>query len=1022
MRRTSRTLLATSIAIAVVSAASCERNEKPERSTFYQRQIEPIINASCTPSSSLSACHQMVDDRGNVLGNLDLTSYANLNKRRDLLVKYGPYGEPGLLLKVLPPYQIRLTSWDDSEPRFVTTDIGHAGFSPLDFSAQSYIILSQWIEGGATENNAPPDTVEYEFAPCSATLGRDALFDPNVEPSSEDYAQFASKVNPVLTKNCAAGNCHGSPANSLYLTCGETEEQKRWNYFAAGDYVSTTTQNSEILRRGLEPSQGGTYHEGGTIFTSINDPDYQSIQSWAELKGGPTNVPTDPGFFFFESRVQPMLVKRGCMMLGCHSPTMFHDYRLRGGSGGHFGLPASRTNYELSLEQLALEAPNVNSSRLVKKNLLLEEGGILHRGGSLFGSGGDPSACDAEAATNGPLDEQDPYCVISTWFELEKAERMQSALGLTAIVYVRRPPHSGHEAPQDYADFTAGAEVVRHAVQLGVDGSLTLTSETSLSQLCGLDPTTSQARRPAVSWDGQRIAFSARTGADAAYRIYVVEADGSCQVEPTIDRTPTLDSGDPYDDRGELIHNFDPAFASDGRIVFTSTRGNTMNVERIGYHGPTRTPADPSKLNANLYVLEDGNVRQLTFLLNQELTPAFMRDGRIIMVAEKRATNFYQLAGRRMNLDGGDYHPLFGQRSSIDYNQFTDVVELADKNLAAILSDRGASHGAGALAIINRSIGVDQLSSDPADYLHDPAAMDWPNPDFYQKSVRLFDRRATGKLEGTQGAFRNPSPLPDGRLLVSYDADVTNLASFNSSFDIAIADPSSGELTILLASDRDLVWPVAVYARPPQKIFESRPDEANANTFVYNDERRDRSQVTFLDLPLLASLLFQNTRSRRLIPDGGLVEVWENLPPEPGVVSFDTGGQFVDTDEFGQYYLRRHRLGVPQLYEDGSARIVIDGGAPITLAVTTDLAGEAEPRLHFQREEMQFYPGEYAHQSFRREFFNGLCGGCHGSLSGLETDIAANPDVLTRASEVIAASRNPTNLREGGTIQGPPFD
>ena len=62
----------------------------------------------------------------------------------------------------------------------------------------------------------------------------------------------------------------------------------------------------------------------------------------------------DAGFEFFASRVQPMLVKRGCMMLGCHSPTMFHDYRLRGGSAGHFGLAATRRNYNLTLEQVAL--------------------------------------------------------------------------------------------------------------------------------------------------------------------------------------------------------------------------------------------------------------------------------------------------------------------------------------------------------------------------------------------------------------------------------------------------------------------------------------------------------------------------------------------------------------------------------------------------------------------------------------------------------------------------------------------
>src|SRR6185436_7907455 len=146
------------------------------------------------------------------------------------------------------------------------------------------------------------------------------------------------------------------------------------------------------------------------------------------------------------------------------------------------------------------------------------------------------------------------------------------------------------------------------------------------------------------------------------------------------------------------------------RIVFASTRGNVLNTEAFDYHGPTRTPADPSRWNANLYVLEGAAIRQLTFVLNQEILPSMMSDGRLIFSAEKRAPGFYQLAGRRQNLDGGDYHPLYAQRSTIDFNQLTGVVELADKNFAMILSERGAAHGAGTLAVVNRSIGVDELS------------------------------------------------------------------------------------------------------------------------------------------------------------------------------------------------------------------------------------------------------------------------------------------------------------------------
>ena len=40
-----------------------------------------------------------------------------------------------------------------------------------------------------------------------------------------------------------------------------------------------------------------------------------------------------------------------------------------------------------------------------------------------------------------------------------------------------------------------------------------------------------------------------------------------------------------------------------------------------------------------------GTIRQLTFLLNQEMLPSFMRDGRVIMTTEKRAPEFRSSTG-----------------------------------------------------------------------------------------------------------------------------------------------------------------------------------------------------------------------------------------------------------------------------------------------------------------------------------------------------------------------------------------
>jgi hypothetical protein len=993
---------------ALLGLTGCERKEQTEQTNFYQRRIGPILEQSCAEGPAKAGCHVRADDKGNALGNLSLESYDDIEHRKDLLVNYGPYGMPGLLVKVAPTFKLALTNWKSSEPSIINSNIAHVGGSLIDITSTSFTQLSTWMENGAAENNARQVEKHYDKGACSDTLGVDPAFDPNSDPPAADFATFKDRVNPVLGQSCAASNCHGAAPNSLHLTCGTTPQEVRWNYFAAQDYVSTDPPLSEIVRRPLSAAVGGTYHEGGTVFTTTSDPSYEALLDWATEKGGPTNLDTSPGFEFFTDRVQPMLVRRGCMMLGCHSSSMFHDYRLRGGSGGHFGLPATRKNYELTLEQLALDAPNPEASRLVRKNLIPAPAGpgILHRGGSLLAQ--HPDVCDPVASATGPLDDQSEYCVITAWIEMERQARMPS-IGLSGIVFVRRTPAPLPDTPQDFGSFAPGSELVRvAATQDPMTGAVSVGAEDSLSSLCGLPTATTDVRRPMVSWDGKQIAFSARKSASEGFGVYLVVGN-TCVLEPTIAAPAVDDNGDSVPSNGEIIHNFDPAFAADGRLVFASTRGNVTNPAGfIGYEGPQRTPADPSKLNSNLYVLEDGKIRQLTFLLNQELLPSFMRDGRVIMTAEKRQPGFYQLAGRRMNLDGGDYHPLFGQRSTIGFNQFTDVVELSDKNLAAIMSERGAAHGAGTLALINRSIGIDQRSTNEADYLQNPAAIDFPNPKFYQHSIRIMDPNATGRVAATEGAYRSPAPLPNGDILVSYAANVVALDNFSGNFDIVAVNASTGERTPLVSSTQDEIWPAAIYPRASIGVFRSRLDEANGATQILNDaDHATASEVTFLDFKLVSSLFFQNTRSGRYLPEPTQVlrGIWESLPPT-GASSFaDADPKFVTNDEFGQVYVRRRLLGIPNLNSDGSVGVRIRGGAPIQFEVFTELAGEGEPTPHMQREEMQFYPGEVVRQGFRRDLFNGMCGGCHGSVSGQENEIAVNPDILTQASAVIARDK-----------------
>ncbi len=474
-----RLSVASCLAPALLLLAGCERKEQTAQTNFYQRRIGPILEQSCAEGPAKAGCHVRADDKGNALGNLSLESYDDIARRKDLLVNYGPYGMPGLLVKVAPTFKLALTNWKSGEPAIINTNIAHVGGSLIDITSTSFTQLQTWMENGAAENNARQADRQYDKGACSTVVGTDPAFAPNVDPDAPDFASFQNQANRVLGASCAASNCHGAGSNSLHLTCGSTPEQLRWNYFAVRDYVSTVPSfcaqpnlnveqvdecraaaaRSEILRRPLSVSAGGTYHEGGTVFPGTSDPDYRALLDWATDKGGPTTVDDSEGFVTFTERVQPMLVRRGCMMLGCHSSSMFHDYRLRGGSGGHFGLPATRKNYELTLEQLALDTPNPEASRLIRKNLIPAPSGlgILHRGGSLLAE--HPEVCPDTTAT-GPLDDQSEYCVITAWIEMERKARMPAA-GLSGIVFVRRAPAPLPDTPQDYGTFAAGAELVR---------------------------------------------------------------------------------------------------------------------------------------------------------------------------------------------------------------------------------------------------------------------------------------------------------------------------------------------------------------------------------------------------------------------------------------------------------------------------------------------------------------------------------------------------------------------------------
>ena len=173
-------------------------------------------------------------------------------------------------------------------------------------------------------------------------------------------------------------------------------------------------------------------------------------------------------------------------------------------------------------------------------------------------------------------------------------------------------------------------------------------------------------------------------------------------------------------------------------------------------------------------------------------------------------------------------------------------------------------------------------------------------------------------------------------------------------------------------------------------------------------------------MPVLASLLFQNTPTGRVVePDLESFSVFEELPPD--VAAFPDCGGNTACDQLGKdgkVYVRRRLLGNVPVQGDGSAHFRVPGGLPVVLRLGDDAESRSLKLPRWQREAMTFQPGEYAHQSMPSAFFDNLCAGCHGAVSGRPVDAAMRPDFLTQASIVAAVVQPPTDLTGPPSTRG----
>jgi hypothetical protein len=222
---------------------------------------------------------------------------------------------------------------------------------------------------------------------------------------------------------------------------------------------------------------------------------------------------------------------------------------------------------------------------------------------------------------------------------------------------------------------------------------------------------------------------------------------------------------------------------------------------------------------------------------------------------------------------------------------------------------------------------------------------------------------------------RSPFPLLDGRILCSF-APGDPAAAAAPDWDVVALDPRAGQRTTVLGGPAAQVEAVLVLRYPARKMYLNR----RQLVFGGRQDPADPGHATvhFPDAPMLATLLTSDLRRGRPVAA---------LRGAGALAVYDAGGPL---------------LGTAPLHADGSARIRVPSRTPVLLGL---LRGGA-PLLRMT-EEHQFGPGETISLGVAEKLFDNVCGGCHGSVSGRELDVAVVPDALTGASLSLSADAPP---------------
>ncbi len=447
-------------------------------------------------------------------------------------------------------------------------------------------------------------------------------------------------------------------------------------------------------------------------------------------------------------------------------------------------------------------------------------------------------------------------------------------------------------------------------------------------------------------------------------------------------------------------------------------------------------------------------VRRLTFTAAQDRRPTMRTTGETMFTSVRNMgyqgdRPIFNGAIFRAQAGGFDYHIQGGNRSR--YPIYADSRELPSGLEVRTTLDPRNLWESGTLIIADHGLGVNVEPDNPIDQIPFAADIDTEVETELSSPPRFLPAQLPIKPEvgkdavthtgvSPAGSFRDPFPLPDGRILTTYtpktldhldrradpDWDVYMLSFVGpirvedgrTSGPVALkrvaaaSTPGAAEYNA-----RPIMLRLKENAHPHQKFTAySTAQGTKEDLGVQRMPKDTPAEIECYDYHLLQSFLttFEPVGARDFrIPHGNptgeethpdnqfkYVRIVEQIPPgraDTGTVAAPNGDPFATRVALGIHTAKRIVAEVP-VEDDGSFYVEV----PTEVPLIVQGLNRHKMALHAMNRWFYLQPGEKLTFAIPRSIFPLRCAGCHGSLTGKRVDGVGPPDLASASSRVMA--------------------